>query len=181
VLVILVGVSVLASLPAACGGPTFIVQQYEGAPRSRDAVAIIRLNGDDPIQVLDIDRSPVNVRVGSGTRMHIEVLPGEHTVTVVDAEHPDGTSQFVRFRTEPAKLYRALWLRQADRTPGLSDLARVYEMDASSDTPIRDASIPWRSDDFIPAINALPMPDNRSRSPTVDRDGAAPSDAAPSN
>jgi hypothetical protein len=181
VLVILVGVFALFSLPAACGGPTFIVQQYEGSPRPRDAVAIVRLNGDDPIQVLDIDRSPTNVRVGSGTRVHIEVLPGEHTVTVIDAEHPNGTSQFVRFRTEPGKLYRALWLMQANHTPGLSDLARVYEVDASSDTPLQDASIPWRSDDFTPAINALPMLDNLSRSPTVGRDGAAPSDAAPSD
>ena len=64
-------------------------------------MAIIRLNGGDPIEVLDIDHSPTNVRVGSGTRVHVKVLPGEHTVTVIDAEHPDGTAQFVRFRTEP--------------------------------------------------------------------------------
>jgi hypothetical protein len=106
--------------------------------------------------------------------MHVEVLPGEHTVTVIDAEHPDGTCQFVRFRTEPGKLYRALWHMHTDRAPGLSDLARVYEVDASSDKPIRDTSIPWRSDDFPPAINALPMPDNLSRSPILGRDAAAP-------
>lgn len=86
-----------------CGGPTFVVQQYAGAPRPREAIAIVRINGDRP-QLLSLDNEPLVVPQ-PGTRFHIEVLPGVHEIVVGD-RYVGFTDTTVRFVAEPAKVYR---------------------------------------------------------------------------
>ncbi|HLV66029.1 MAG TPA: YihY/virulence factor BrkB family protein, partial [Polyangiaceae bacterium] len=134
------GLFVLAALalPAqACGGPTFVVQQYDGPVRPVETISILRMNGDDPAHVVTLDGEPTDVRVDDDARLHIEVLPGRHTLAVWSSEFPERRPEPVAFMAEPGRVYRAVMVSfRAD------PVARVYEVSRGSDDPVRDVTLP---------------------------------------
>jgi hypothetical protein len=75
----------LGLLLAACGPQTYIIQQYDGPVREVESIAILRINGSDPVRVLSLDGDYADPRLEDDTRLHIELLPGRHTVRVTSA------------------------------------------------------------------------------------------------
>jgi hypothetical protein len=117
--------------PLACGGPTFVISQYPGAPRPPETIAILRVNGGSSVQPISVDGDPL-APVDDDVRLHIEVLPGEHSVAVANLALPDQPAQRVRFFAEAGKLYVAAWTGGSPR---------VFEIDQSSGAMLRDASV----------------------------------------
>jgi hypothetical protein len=124
----------------ACGGPTFVIQQYGGAQRSRESIAVIRVDGTDAVQILSLDRERLSP-VEKGVRLHIEVLPGMHEIDVTDPGN-HVTLRNVRFVAEAGRLYR-VHVVQTLPTGGSGDfVARVHEVDPDTEAQIREASSP---------------------------------------
>lgn len=124
-----------ASVVAACGGPTFIVQQYDGPPREPETIAVLRVNGDANVVLLSLDGESIRTRVADDARLHVEMLPGVHRVAIadlVDETRPVGRAAFT---AEAGKVYRPVF---ADPREGG---ARVIEVDRSGDTEVRDATL----------------------------------------
>src|SRR5882672_11625 len=67
-----------APLAGCSRGMTFVMQHYDGPPRPKSSVALIRVNagpGPDLVTV-DGDPLPLGRVLEPGNRLHIEVLPG---------------------------------------------------------------------------------------------------------
>src|SRR5690606_20460475 len=45
----------LLAFVASCGTATFVVQQYDGAPLPKQRIAVVRLNGDQPLRLEELD------------------------------------------------------------------------------------------------------------------------------
>jgi hypothetical protein len=124
----------LTVLAAACGLATFVVQQYDGAPRSRDSIAIIRVNAGEAIVFLDGE--PLRTIPTEGTRFHIEVLPGVHEIEdLVDGVGETGAR--VRFVADAGKVYRIVGQRA-----GAHVTAQAYEVDRGTDSLMALAATP---------------------------------------
>ena len=118
--------------PLACGGPTFVISQYQGPVRPRETIAILRMDGGSPVQLVSVDGEPL-APVADDVRLHIEVLPGEHSVGVANMAQGDQPAQRVLFLAEAGKLYGAAWTAAGN--------PRIFEIDAASGAPIRDVSL----------------------------------------
>jgi hypothetical protein len=116
----------------SCGGPTFVVQQYGGPKRDAATIAVVRFAGNDEARLVVIDGERADVNIEEDARLHVEVLPGEHTVGVVSAARLDEPLRMVSFRAEPGKVYR---IALADSQ------ARAYEVASGSDARLRDVTI----------------------------------------
>ena len=121
---------------ASCGTPTFVVQQYAGAPRAAEAIAIIRVEGGGKVQLLSLDGEATDARVASDARLHIEILPGNHRLWV-QGFAADGAAQSLTFRAEAGKMYR-VDLALDPATNAFSP--HVYEVDPSSNAPKVDVT-----------------------------------------
>jgi hypothetical protein len=130
----------LALAEFACGGPTLVVQQYSGAQRSGESIAVIRMDGSDTVQIRSIDREQLGA-VEKGLRVHVEVLPGMHEIDVTDPGN-HVTLRNVRFVAEAGKVYRVRVAQTLSSGGSDAFVARVYEVDRSSDAQIREASLP---------------------------------------
>jgi hypothetical protein len=108
-----------------------VVSQYAGPPRPRETIAILRTEGGSPVQPISVDGDPL-APVDDDVRLHIEVLPGEHSVAVANLALPDQPAQRVRFFAEAGKLYVAAWTGASPR---------IFEIDHSSGAMLRDASV----------------------------------------
>lgn len=127
----------------ACPGPTFIVQQYPGAQRASDTIAVLRVNGGDSVRLVSLDEEDVSAPVVSDGRLHIEMLPARHTVTVVDVSAKSERAPPLAFDAEAGKVYRVAFVR-----PDHS--AHVFEVDRGNDAIVRDVT--------LPASEPLPRP-----------------------
>lgn len=146
---------------AACGGPTFIVQQYSGPVRDPDSIAVLRVNGDGNVVLISLDGEPVRTRVAEDARLHVEMLPGPHSLAIADladSARPLGRARFV---AEPGRVYRPVF---ASVGPGG---ARVMEVDASSDAPLRDVTVSAPEPDEPAPSRPLPPPRPRSEGEDV--------------
>ncbi len=104
------GWPLLMVLLIACGTATFVVQQYHGDPLPSERVAILRINGGDEARIAALDGEPLNYTLrDTNTRVHLEMLPGQHEVVV--SESITGLTQSRRFRAEPGKVYRVRIVR----------------------------------------------------------------------
>lgn len=130
-LVALGGCLLLAGWVAACAGPTYIVQQYDGPVRETETIAILRLNGSEPLGLDSLDGEPIGVRATKDSRIHVELLPGRHSMRVRDLTRPGSFSQTASFLARPGKVYRPAFSRGR---------AHVYEVDANSDATIQDVT-----------------------------------------
>src|SRR5262245_18120861 len=101
----------LAIAGQGCGGPTFVVQQYSGDVRPAETIGVIRVHGKGPAMLAAIDGEPTTVRVSEDARMHIEVLPGKHTIAVANVSDATRPPVVVSFRAEAGKYYRPVLIQ----------------------------------------------------------------------
>lgn len=159
----------------ACGTATFVVQQYTGEPLPRHLVAVLRLEGGDDALVVSLDGEVLeNGRLDPGTRVLVELLPGEHEVGLIKVSSEARVVQAARFRAEQGKYYRA---RVADRPPsegsrrslqpGLLWAPYVWEIDRDTDEWLVDVTMP-------------PKPDAPQPAPSTSATGAPTASAAAS-
>lgn len=181
---------------AGCGTPTFIAQSYDGPPRPRETIAILRFYGDSAVQLLSLDGEAADARVSSDARLHLEVLPGRHTLLVQNAAEPARAAENIAFIAEAGRVYRVDFVAR----PGAPAQARIYAIDSSSDRALRDVTIDARTPAPIqpapapaqpvpaPAQPAAPGPiptsaERTSPAPTtpLPTSSAAPASAAPTS
>jgi hypothetical protein len=160
----------------ACGGPTFIVQQYAGPARPAGTIAVVRFNGRERLLWDSLDGEAAQVQVPEDSRLHVEVLPGTHRVGVRDPSAPE-PAHVAAFFAEPGKVYRPVF------APGAGSALRVYEVDASSDALVRDVTL---APTAATSSTHPPAPAPASRPPPAltlkpdpDQDAAAAEIAAP--
>jgi hypothetical protein len=135
----------LALLLVACPGPTYVVEQYAGPRRPRDEVAVLRVNGSDaarPVRVDGEDLGKPLAGLAEDARLHVEMLPGRHTVGVA-ALVPGALVEELAFEAAAGKVYRVV-----------VGPARVVEVDRGSDAVVRDVSAP-PNDDVSPERRTL--------------------------
>jgi len=100
VLAALAGLSLLQ-----CGRPIFIASAYPGPPRERAEIGVLRVLGDEPAQLISVDGEAADARVSEDAALHLELLPGRHTVFVQDIRAPQEPPGLVRFQVTPGGLY----------------------------------------------------------------------------
>ena len=130
----------LLTLLAACMGPTFIVQQYGGPPRARETIATLRVNGNEPVRLLFLDEEDVAAPIVSDGRLHIELLPGKHTLIARNGDERTAPTGSFSFVAEANKVYRVLFT---------GETAHLWEVDRDSDKPTREVTPApvWRRSD----------------------------------
>jgi hypothetical protein len=97
------------------------------------------------VRLLVLDREDVAAPIAEDGRLHIELLPGRHTVTVADARRPDERFLPLPFDAAAGKVYRV-----AFDPPG----PRVHEVDRHSDRLAADVTV----DPSPPAVAPPPPP-----------------------
>jgi hypothetical protein len=124
--VALASLSVL--LLAGCPpGPTYVVQEYQGPPRSLETIGVLRVNGKDSVRLETLDDQEITARVDEDARLHVELLPGRHTLSVRSGE----PGRRVAFDAQPGKVYRVV---MEDAAP------HVHEVDRETDSVGRDVT-----------------------------------------
>jgi hypothetical protein len=140
-----VSLGLFAASFAGCAGLTFVVQQYDGPPRPKESIAVIRANGGTGPELVSVDGEPMRVALEKGNRLHVEVLPGTHEAEVAALGTGVGRAIAVRFVAEPGKVYR-FELRALEtattRLPEPEWEALAYEVDRSSDARLQLAARP---------------------------------------
>jgi hypothetical protein len=147
-----------------CTPPTFIVQQYSGSPRERETIAILRVNGSDSVRLLTLDDEDVAAPVQDDTRLHIELLPARHKVTVVNVKAPSERYEPILFQAEANHVYRVI-------VEGTT--ARIFDVDRASDRVLTDATMvipPGTSD-----LREVDPKDRKQEAPRSKRRPASPS------
>ena len=122
---------------ASCVGPTLVVQQYKGEVRPRYQVAILRQRGVDTARIATLDGDDVAVPIASDVRLHLEMLPGEHTVSAFDPRDPNRVTPELRFLAEAGRTYR---VDVASAEYGHGVLGRVVEIEPDSEREVRDVT-----------------------------------------
>lgn len=123
----------------ACAGPTYVVQQYDGPVRPAESIAILRVNGKDPIRLESLDGEPVGTRVAEDSRLHVEMLPGRHQLRVRDLARQGAAPGRAAFMAEAGRVYRPVASAPRDE---ITTSLQVFEVDADSDAPLRDVTLP---------------------------------------
>ncbi len=118
-----------ALLIAGCAGPTYIVQEYQGPPRDRETIGILRVNGRDGLSLDSLDDQAITTRVAEDARLHVEILPGRHTVSVRSGVEP---GKRIAFEAEAGKVYRVVLEAAAPH---------VHEVDRDNDSLGRDVTV----------------------------------------
>jgi hypothetical protein len=170
--------ALLAIAPQGCGGPTFIVQQYSGEVRPAETIGIIRVNGQDPVILASIDGEPTSVQVAKDARMHIEVLPGKHTIGIANPSDVTRPPAMVSFRADAGKFYRPIFM-QPDQARQVGyrvriGAARIFQVDSGSDALIGDVTLPERAES-----PSLAPGDSGEGTEKPAIEGAIPADAGP--
>jgi hypothetical protein len=141
---------VACALFFGCGGPTFIVQQYKGPVRERETIAVIRVNGKESIVLVALDGEDIATRVPEDARLHVEVLPGKHTVTIGDLSDTAEPARTASFTAEAGKTYRPVMQAHA---------ARVYEVSPDTDVLLSDVTLVVAPPaEPVPRVESPPAP-----------------------
>jgi hypothetical protein len=146
---------------AGCGPQVFIIQQYAGPVRDSETIAILRINGADSTRVLTLDGELADPRIAEDTRLHIEMLPGRHSVRVAGGHA-------IAFDAEAGRVYRAVLE---------GDGAKVLEVDRGSDQPLRDATARPAERPALSPADAVALP--RGLAPVLAPEPAGAPSAAP--
>lgn len=156
------------ALLSACSGPTYVAQQYDGPPRPRESIAVVRVNAQDPVLLDSLDGEVIAVRLPEGSRLHVEVLPGPHRVGVANALDLSAPPVLVDFVAQPGKVYRPVWVAAPSS-------ARIYEVDRDSDALLYDVTTPPPAPKRPAPAPAPPEP------PPAEEPAPSPSSEAPSS
>lgn len=139
---------VMATVSAACGQVTFILQQYDGPPRAPEQVSVLRVQPDDVAEVVAMDGEPLGGQtLDSDVRLHIELLPGKHTLRVKNPNAQGLDTKDVSFMAQAGSYYRVELVNRewhalrAKARPGAWS-ALVYEIRASDGRRLREVSLP---------------------------------------
>lgn len=124
---------------AGCMGPTFIVQQYRGDVRPPETIAVLRVNGSEPVRLLLLDNEDVSAPLESDSRLHIEMLPAKHSVIVGNAKAPAERYLPVSWQAEAGKVYRVMFVASAGPEGGV--VPHVFEVDRAKDSSVRDVTL----------------------------------------
>lgn len=140
-LAVLLGVS---SGLGGCVVSTLVVRQYAGPERPEEQTAILRVRGTDEARIIALDDQQLEAEVARDTRLHIEVLPGYHTVGVFNPRARLGRSRVLGFEAKGGKVYRVVTAPvpeqgPADLAPG-GWVAVVFEVDAKTDEAVADVT-----------------------------------------
>lgn len=153
------------SLVIGCGGPTFIVQQYGGSPRERETIAVIRVNGQETIVLVALDGEDIATRVPDDARLHVEVLPGKHTVTIGDLSDTAEPARSTSFVAQAGKTYRPVMQQHT---------ARVFEVNADTDALLSDVTfVPPAVPERVALPPAPPAPSPTSEPAPLDVDAGS--------
>lgn len=162
---LLVLLVVAGVLLVACPGPTFVVQQYNGPARTNASIAILRVNGNDPARLLILDDEEVAVPIERDSRLHIEMLPGPHSLVVVNASSNE-RSPVIAFKADAGKVYRAAFAPDG--------VAHVFEVNRSNDALGPDATTPVAIEPAAPPRWSTRRDTSRTASsPSVAEDAGA--------
>lgn len=184
---------------AGCGPQTYVIQSYDGPVRARETIAILRINSDDAIQVVTVDGEYADPQLAPDSRLHIELVPGKHEVgasTGVVTQYGEQSRLLRRlsFRAEPGRVYRVAFAGGASQG-GPDGEPRVFEVDRSSDSALRDVTVSLPEPRELPAPAATPAqvpiaqdpatqvpaaPEAPAPEPSVPATSATPAPAAPS-
>jgi hypothetical protein len=134
---------------AGCGQVTYVLQQYDGPVRARDQVSVLRIQPDDPTQLVSLDEEQLGAQtLDSDVRLHIEMLPGKHTLSVKNPNAQIMQTQKVAFVAQPGRVYRVLLANRAWHAASASPNPQgtwsplVYEVDPDSGRPLQEVSLP---------------------------------------
>jgi hypothetical protein len=171
-------VSSASLLTAGCGSTsTFIMEAYPGPVRPANTIAVVRVDGASAVEVLALDGEPL-VPLSPDTRLHIEVLPGRHTLLARNRMSPGGEAepQAVAFDARAGKFYRVSFVGGSSAFGPLE--ARAFELDPQTGASGLDVTA------VEPAAPPAPRKTPPARAPILGPSGtpsAAPaaSDAAP--
>lgn len=105
------------------------MQQYAGEPRPRETIAILRSSAKDDTRLLVLDDDDIAAPIADDGRLHIELLPGKHSVIAV---HAGERSPLLPFEALPDHVYRAAFADGA---------MHVFEVDRAKDTILKDVTI----------------------------------------
>lgn len=128
----------VAVLAVACAAPTFILQEYDGAPRAPESVAILRFEGTGTTDLVTLDGSVADAHVPDDARLHVEMLPGRHVIGVANRSLPNEPPRRVVFIAEAGRFYQVVLV-----APGPNEWSptpRVFEIDGRSGKPVRDVT-----------------------------------------
>lgn len=118
----------LATALTGCPGPTFVVQQYAGPVRPKESIATLRVKGSDSLRLATLDDQDLGgTPIEVDARLHIELLPGRHALTVLNTASPQTAYAPIAFMAEAGKVYRATFVLGEPR---------VYEVDGGDRTGI---------------------------------------------
>jgi hypothetical protein len=132
---------------AGCVGPTYVIQQYSGAPRPPESIAILRINGSDSVRLLSVDGENVAAPLASDARLHVELLIGRHRITLANASAARPREIPLDIDVEPNKVYRVVFDPAACGAPCAQPPApdaapaRLFEVDRSTDALGRDVTL----------------------------------------
>jgi hypothetical protein len=125
-------------LAAACGVPTFILQQYDGPPRAAESVAVVRFDGKGSVDLVSLDGSIADAHVPEDARLHVEVLPGRHVLGVARRAAPNEPPRRVVFVAEAARYYEVAFM--APPPNEWQPSVHVFEIDRRSGAKLRDVT-----------------------------------------
>jgi hypothetical protein len=120
-------------------GPTFVSQQYAGAKRDAETIAILRVNGNERVRLLKLDEEgDLVMPLAEDSRIHFELLPGRHSVVAAEVNPtPNGPQLRGAERIElvalAGKVYRVVFANQEPR---------IHEVDRDSDALGADVTLP---------------------------------------
>ncbi len=137
---------------SACGQVTYVLQEYDGPPRAREQVSVLRIESEDPAQIVSLDGEPLGTQAfDSDVRFHIEMLPGRHTLAIKNPKAELQAAHTVAFVAEPGRVYRVLvadrpWHVTAPSAnrPGMWS-ALIYEINPGDGRLLREVSLPPES------------------------------------
>jgi hypothetical protein len=111
----MVGLVALTAL--GCGRVTYVLQQYDGPVRAPELVSVLRIQHDDSAQIVAIDGEALGQQsFASDVRLHIEMLPGKHTLSVKNPAMGESATQQVQVIAEPGRIYRVVLTDRAWHT-----------------------------------------------------------------
>jgi hypothetical protein len=145
-------------LAAACGVPTFILQQYDGPPRAAESVAVVRFDGKGSADLVSLDGSIADAHVPEDARLHVEVLPGRHVLGVARRAAQNDPPRRVVFVAEAARYYEVAFM--APPANEWQPSVHVFEIDRRSGAKLRDVTYtaPRREPAAPEAPSAVPAP-----------------------
>ncbi len=127
-----------AVLLSSCSPSTFIMEAYSGPTRPANTLAVVRVDGSGSVMLLAVDGQTL-APVASDARLHIELLPGRHTLTAQSEATLEEPPQRVSFEAQAGRFYRVSFV-SAQAQPGALE-ARVFELEPESGASGADVTL----------------------------------------